>query len=208
MNEQLEQLESQLEELPLLHKIALYISILILLSGASWYLYGESMSEEIESKESSIAALQKREKLQNTLIPSLQKKSQNLKEEILKLKEKSSEVTQKINFVQTKLEELRFVFFDGKETAQILDKILKKSLQQSINIEMIKIVSQDAQSDTFIIAKDSISIIGSGSYADILVLIQYIDSLKSLLKLTKISLSVEEDTTMFELNILHHGVEL
>ncbi len=206
MSDQIEQFESQLQELPKLHRIALYATIFLLFLGGSWYLFGESMSQEIETKESSISSLEKR--LQQSIIPLLHKKSRSLKEEILVLNDTSGEVSQKLNFIATKLDELKFIVYNEKETAQILDEILKNSLKNNINIEMIRTKDVSSESETFVVAKESISIIGSGSYEDITLLIHYIDSLKSLLELKRIHINIQEDVTKFELYILHHGVEL
>jgi len=73
---------------------------------------------------------------------------------------------------------------------------------------MIKTKDAIGKNDTYVIVKDSIKIIGSGSYKDIISLIQYIDSLNALLRVKRISVQLEDGVTNFELDLAHYGVEL
>lgn len=206
MNGQIEQMETQLEELPLFQKIILYITLMCLFFVASWYLFGEDISLKIESKQSSIISLE--EELQKNSIPSLENKIKLLKKEILDLNDKTGDISLKLKFIQTKLEQVSFIVYDEKGTAEILDELLKNSLEHNINIKMIQTKDVLGKNDTYVIVKDSIKIIGSGSYKNIILLIQYIDALNALLRVEKISVKLDEDMTNFELDLLHYGVEL
>jgi len=206
MNEQVEHLESQLEELPLTQRIALYVTIIISFSVASWYLFGETMNIDIESKKDSIIAMEK--KFTKNSISSLAKGIKISKKESLVLQEELVDIRFKDRFIQGKLEALGFIIFDEMGIAQILDDILGNSLKNYIDIENISSKTIDKKDNTHIVEKEFIVIVGSGSFKNIMALIQYIDSLSALLRIKNISVKLEDDKTIFELSISHYGVEL
>ena len=206
MNEQLEQIENQLEELPLVKRIALYLTIIISFSVASWYLFGEAMNLDIESNKDSISALEI--KFTKNSIGSLAKGIKKSKKESLVLQEELADIRFKDRFIQERLESLGFIIFDEMGIAQILDDILRNSLKNYIDIHNISSQAVDKKDKAHIVEKEHITIIGSGSFKSIMALIQYIDSVNALLRIKNISIKLEEDATIFELSISHYGVEL
>ena len=206
MNDQLEQIENQLEELPLAKRIALYVSIVISFSVASWYLFGEAMNLDMQSNKDSIASLER--KFTKNSIGSLAKGIKKSKQESLVLQEKLTDIRLKDRFIQGKLESLGFIIFDEMGIAQILDDILRNSLKNNIDIHSISSQKLDKKGTTHIVEKEYITIIGSGSFKSIMALIQYIDSVNALLRIKNISVKLEEGVTLFELSISHYGVEL
>jgi len=206
MNEQLEDLENQLAELPLVQRIGLYLTIIISFIVASWYLFGENLYNEVQTKKNSITSLES--KLQKNSMKSLEKMIKSAKKEILVLQEDITNTRYKDKFIQTKLESLGFIIFDEVGIAQILDDILKNSLKNNIDIDVLSSQAINKKGQNRIVEKESINIIGSGSFKNIIALIQYIDSLHALLKIKKISIGLDENKTIFELSISHYGVEL
>ena len=206
MNEQLEQLESQLAETPFAKRIILYVTIVISFIVASWYLIGEISYNEIESKETSIVSLER--KLQKNSMKVLEKVTKKTKSEILVLEEEITDIKYKDKFIQAKLESLGFIIFDEMGIAQILDDVLKNSLKNSIDIELISSKNINKTEEIHIIEKEQIEISGSGSFKNIVSLIQYIDSLNALVRIKNISIYIDSEKTNFDLNVSHYGVEL
>ena len=206
MNEQLEQLESQLAETPFAKRIILYVTIVISFIVASWYLIGEISYNEIESKETSIVSLER--KLQKNSMKVLEKVTKKTKSEILVLEEEITDIKYKDKFIQAKLESLGFIIFDEMGIAQILDDVLKNSLKNSIDIELISSKNINKTEEIHIIEKEQIEISGSGSFKNIVSLIQYIDSLNALVRIKNISIYLDSEKTNFDLNVSHYGVEL
>lgn len=206
MNEQLEQLEHQLEELELKKRVALYVSIIISFSVGSWYLYGESLNLNIESEKESITSLEA--KFKKNTISSLAKGIKKSKQEYLTLQEELVNINYKDRFIQEKLESLGFIIFNEMGIAKILDDILRNSLKNDVDIHNISSQNINKKGNTHVVEKEYITIVGSGSFKNIMALIQYIDSINALLRIKKISISIEENQTMFEITISHYGVEL
>lgn len=206
MNEQVEQLENQLEELPFAKRIALYMTVIISFSVASWFLFGEEMNLDIQSKKDSITALEA--KFKKNSIGSLKKGIKNSKNECLVLEEELVDIRFKDRFIQEKLESLGFIIFDEMGIAQILDDILRNSLQNYIDIQNISSQNINKKDKAHVVEKEYITIVGSGSFKNVMALIQYIDSLNALLRVKNIAIKLEDDQTLFELSISHYGVEL
>lgn len=206
MNEQLEQLENQLEELPLAKRITLYATIIISFSVASWFLFGETMDLEIQANKDSITALET--KFKKNSIGALKKGIKISKKESLVLQEELVDIRFKDRFIQGKLESLGFIIFDEMGIAQILDDILRNSLKNYIDIHNISSQNINKTDKAHVVEKEYITIIGSGSFKSIMALTQYIDSLNALLRIKNISIKLEDDLTIFELSISHYGVEL
>ncbi|MEA2099026.1 MAG: hypothetical protein U9P72_02750 [Campylobacterota bacterium] len=206
MKDNIEQLENQLDSLPKQKRVAVYATLFISIVLASWILISEDMSIELQNQEDSILSLEK--DFRKNSIKSLEQEIKKAKKESLILEEKNTEIHFKNQFIQTKLESLGFIFFDEMGIAQLLDKILKNSLEHNIDIKFVESKNKNVVFITHVLEKQSVTVNGSGSFKDIMSLIQYIDSFSALLRIKKISIDIEDDKTVFSLNISHYGVEL
>jgi len=206
MNEQIEQLENQLETLSTQNRIALYLTIFISIVFTSWLLITEDMDQELQDSKNNIISLEK--ELRKNSIKSLEREIKKVKKVNLILEEKNTEIHFKNQFIQTRLESLGFIFFDEMGIAKLLDKILKKSLENNIDIEFVESKNKNLIFITHVVEKQSVTVKGNGSFKDIMSLIQYIDSFSALLRIKKISVGIESEKTTFTLNISHYGVEL
>lgn len=207
MNEQLQQLEEQLESIPKNKLYFIYISIIALLVYLGWNLFGESMYMEMEAKEESIVSLE--QKLQRNSVKALESAINRTKKENLTIKEELGELEFKDRYILNKLNSVDFVFFNQMGIAHILDDILKESVKNSIDIKLVNYNSVNKLYKSRVFEKESIDINGSSRFKDMMSLIQYIDSLNALLKINLIDVYMDENqTTNFNLNISHYGVEL
>ena len=206
MNEHIEQLENQLETLSIQKKVAVYLTLFISIVFASWFFISEDINLQLQKSKDSIVSLEK--ELRKNSIKSLEQELKKAKNDSLVLEEKNTEIHFKNQFIQSRLESLGFIFFDEMGIAKLLDKILKKSLENNIDIEFVESKNKNLIFITHVLEKQSLTVKGNGSFKDIMSLIQYIDSFSALLRIKKISVGIESEKTTFTLEISHYGVEL
>ncbi len=207
MNEQLVEFEEQLEAMSKQKLYFIYISLVLLLVYLSWNIFGESLTSDIEIKENSIASLETKLKRNNlTSIKNAIKKAENEK---LLLADNLNELKSKEIFISTKLEAVDFIFFDQMGIAKILDDILKQSLEYDIDIDEITYAKLNKLYMANIFEKENIFVTGSASFKNTINLIQYIDSIKSLLKINTFDIYIDINNSLsFDINISHYGAEL
>jgi len=206
MKDQIEQLNHQLENLSIQKRIMVYLAIFISILILSWFLISEEMNTKLENSQNTIVSLEK--DLKKNSIKSLEKEIKKRKKKSLILEEKNTNIHFKNQFIQTKLESLGFIFYDEMGIAQLLDKILQKSIEKNIDIQFIDSKDKNIIFITHVLEKQAITVNGHGSFKNIISLIQYIDSFSALLRIKKISVDIEGDQTTFSLDISHYGVEL
>jgi hypothetical protein len=207
MNEQIELLESQLAEMSSLKRIGIYGVIIVALVFMSWNIFGEELYNEIQSREESIASLQG--KLQRNSTRTIQGAIKRARKESLGLEDDLTNLHFKNQFLRTKLESVNFILYDQKGSAQILDDLLEQSLKQGITIDMIESLLVDAPYHDHLTEKAQINVKGDGSFKSIMGLLQYIDSLNTLMRTKMLTITINENNdTYFDLNISHYGAEL
>jgi len=207
MNEQLTEFEDQLEAMSKQKLYFMYISMIILLTYLSWNLFGETLTSDIEIKENSISSLEK--KLKRNNLNSIQKAINKTEKDKLLLSGNLDELKSKEMYISTKLESVDFIFFDQMGIAKILDDILKQSLEYDIDIDKITYENMNKLYISNIYEKENIIVTGSASFANSINLIQYIDSIKSLLKVNTFEIYLDENSSInFDINISHYGAEL
>jgi len=207
MNEQLQLLEEQLESLELSKRIGLYLVVFIAIVYSSWNFFGEDLSNEIATKEDTIASLE--QKLQKNNIKSLERVLKKTKTSILTLQDDIVALRFKEQFIINKLESLDFVYFNDMGIAEILDGILKTSLKYHIDINLIEYEGKDVSYVPHIKEREDIVILANASFKSIMQLVNYIDSINALLQIREISVDIsDDDITNFKIRISHYGVEI
>jgi len=207
MNDQVMEFEDQLEAMSKQKLYFMYISIIILLIYMSWNVFGESLTSDIELKYSSINSLEI--KLKRNNLNSIQKAIQKTQNDKLTLAKNLDELKSKEMYISTKLESVDFIFFDQMGIAKILDDILKQSLEYDIDINEITYENMNKLYIANIYEKENIIVTGSASFKNTINLIQYIDSIKSLLQINTFDIYIDENSTIsFDINISHYGAEL
>ncbi|MEA3522031.1 MAG: hypothetical protein U9R50_03575 [Campylobacterota bacterium] len=208
MNDQLEELETQLAQMSREKRLFVYSTILVCLVYISWSVFGESMSEDIEMKEERISSLEM--KLMKNSNRSLEKAILKSKKDILTLEDSITHLHFQKQFIQTRLQSIDFIYFNEAGSAQILDDILKHSVSQRINLKVIEKVSIDNNnSEDLIQPKNHLLVSGAGNLRAIVSLHHYIESLNALLMTQSLHVSIDDNNaTHFELNLIHYGVQL
>jgi hypothetical protein len=207
MNEQIQQLESQLSEMNPMKRLFVYGVIVLSAIYMSWVLYGESIYEEVESSEATIMSLES--KLMKNSNRSLEAAILKSKKAILGFEDSINHLHFQKQFIQTKLQNIDFIYYNEAGSAQILDDILKRSIEEDINLESIQKRPLEKQDKKLIQKKSEILINGEGSLRSITSLHHYIESLNALLSSESLHVEIDENNaTHFELRLLHYGVEL
>lgn len=207
MNEQLEQVEQQLADMPMAQKIGLYAVIVGCIVYMSWNFFGADIADEIEAKQNDIVTLE--QKLRKNSVSSLQRAIKKAHKESLNIQDKLTNLTFKDQYIKSKLDALDFIYFSQNGKAQILDNILKTSLVNQINVKYITSVDVDEEIAPHINKKQEITIEGDGSFKSILSLLQYIDSLKTLIQLDNLKVTIDEDSrTLFTLKLSLYGASI
>jgi Tfp pilus assembly protein PilO len=205
MNEKIAELEEQLEAMPVKKLYFIYTGIVFLLVFLSWNLYGESLYNEIESKEANIQKLDK--ELKDSSIRSFGIAINKAKKESLSLKEELYDLSSKQKFISSKLSAIDF--FSQSGIANILDSVLKDSIKYNVDLETIKYIESDKIYIPGIYERVYITVDGAASYKNISHLLDRIDNIKSLLKVNQIEIHVDENqSTNFNIGISHFGVKI
>jgi len=203
----LNEFEEQLEIMSKQKLYFIYVSIVLLLAYISWSLFGESLTSEIEVKQNSITSLER--KLKQNNLRATTRAIQKTKKEKLILAQKLDDLKAKEMYISSNLESMDFIFFNQMGIAKILDDILKKSLDYSIDIEEITYTSVNKLYTANIFEKENILVTGSASFKDIIKLMQYIDSIKSLLRINSFDIYMSENGNVnFNINISNYGAKL
>jgi len=114
----------------------------------------------------------------NRLKRELSKKSK----ELLKEKEELSVQKEEIDYIMSNVYKIRYAFFNDLRWANTLDDVLRFSVEKNLKISSLKSSDVKDVSTNFFKQKKSIKIDGSGRYADILTLIQYMENFDTLLE--------------------------
>jgi hypothetical protein len=207
MNDQLEQLEEQLLEMPLVKRLSVYFVVFASIVYAGWYVFGEDLFLELESKEQAILTLDK--KIRKNSLKSLTTAITRVNKQIMTQEDTLVTLHFKDQFVRTQLDTLDFVYYNDLGIATVLDKILKNSLSEKIDIDFLKTTKNTIDYAPHIVNQEQITIQGNGTFRSILSLIQHIDYYNALLQIHEIKVFIDEEgVTNFDLNISHFGVKI
>ncbi len=206
MNEQIEQLESQLQEMGRSKRLAVYAILFFSAIYMSWVLYGEALSDEMTSVEDQIISLEM--KLMKNSNRSLQAAIQKTQKESLAIEDQITHLHFQKQFLQTKLHEIDFIYYSEQGAAEILDAILKHSVEKQINLEYIQKAPLAQTSERMLSPQSRLVVSGTGRLAAITALHHYVESLNALLVSESLHVTIDDtNATHFELTLLHYGVK-
>jgi Tfp pilus assembly protein PilO len=207
MNEQLQQLETQLQEMSRGKRVAVYLVIFFSFIYMSWVLYSEELLDEIETTQQKISSLES--KLIKNSTRTLERAILKSKKDVLRLEDDITHLHFQKQFVRTKLQDINFIFYDEKGSAEMLDDVLKFSVKKSINLESIQRISMHDIEHTLIRKKNTILIRGESNLESIISLEYFIENINALLEIKSLHVHITDDnSTAFEMNLIHYGVEL
>ncbi len=136
-------------------------------------------------------------------------KLKQIQKEILTKREVLEKKQEDINYIASKVYEIKYVLFDDLKWTEFLNDILKYSLERNIKNLVIKNKSVNKATELFLKHKKNVQVSGVGRYRDILLFLQYIENLDVLVAINKIDLEQSNDKkVLFDLELNVYGVEL
>ncbi len=209
LKEQMDNLDLQLEVMSEQQIKMLYASIFIGLIVFAYYFFGLSLQEENSSKVDT--ALQLEKKLADNRVEIFEKKIIKDKKQILLLTKEYEAQNYKATALRTKLERMDYLSADAQGLADILERILKKSVSLNINIDKIILDDVRQKYTQQIEKRGSISIEGTASFNSVLQLLRFVESQEALIKVQNVHFDLDKkDANLpdFVIQINGYGISL
>ncbi len=180
-------------------------ALMILLLG--WFGWIEPMEQEIDAKRMECEQLE--QKIDAVDLRRVNVKLQQVKRERLALEESLREMEAAKRYLQSRAKKLDFIWFEQKSFLEMLDRVLKKSVDLGIRIDLIESRDEEGDVSPMIRKEKSVHIDGAGRFADIAKLIHYIESFHALLKVESLKIALnDEGETLFHLDMVSYGAKL
>lgn len=209
LKQQLNDLDLQLEVMSDQNRKMLYASILIGTVIFAYYFFGLSMQEEAEAKAATVSKLEK--KLSENKIVLYENKIVKSKEKILLLSKAYEGEQYKATALRTKLERMDYLSSDAKGLADILERVLRKSVVLDVNIDKISLDDSRQQYTQQIQERGSITIEGRAAFKSVLKLLRFIESQEALIEVKKVHFDLDEQTSPFPgfiIQVKGYGISL
>ena len=201
-----QQTEEQLASFSPLKRWGVTILAAVMTVAGVWFFWVEDVEAQIESAEARRTQLARQ--MRQVDIRRVSKKIERIKKERLASEEKLLKSRAAFGFLRTKLERVHKVRFDQKRLADLLDAILKRSVDLGIRVKSIQSAPKSGDLTPFLEAKREVRVEGGGDFADIVKLTYFIESLDMLAKLESVKISLDEDgRTVFDIYIETYGMK-
>ena len=209
LKEQIDNIDLQLEVMSEQNRKMLYASVLIGIIVFVYYFFGLGLQEENSSKEETVMKLEK--KLAENRVSLLENKIKKDNQQILFLAKEYETQNYKATSLRTKLERMDYLSSDARGLADILERILKKSVSLNINIDKI-ILDDIRQKYTQQIEKrGAINIEGTASFSSVLKLLRFVESQEALIKIENVHFDLDKKDAShpdFVIKISGYGISL
>ena len=209
LKEQIDNIDLQLEVMSEQHRKMLYISVFIGMIVLVYYVFGLSLQEENNSKEETVMKLEK--KLAENRVPLLEKKIKKDNQQILFLAKEYETQNFKSTALRTKLERMDYLSSDARGLADILERILKKSVSLNINIDKITLDDIRQKYTQQIEKRGAINIEGTAPFSSVLKLLRFVESQEALIKIENVHFDLDKKDASrpdFVIKISGYGISL
>ena len=209
LKEQLNNIDLQLEVMSEQNRKMLYASVLIGTIVFVYYFFGLSLQEENSVKEEAVVKLEK--KLAENRVSLLEKKIIKDNQQILLLAKEYETQNFKATALRTKLERMDYLSSDARGLADILERILKKSVSLNINVDKITLDNVRQQFTQQIEKRGSINIEGTASFNSVLKLLRFVESQEALIKIENVHFDLDKKDANFPdfvIKISGYGISL
>ncbi|NPA29390.1 MAG: hypothetical protein GXO33_04320 [Epsilonproteobacteria bacterium] len=205
MNVLLQNTDSQLAAMPPAKRWAVTGVTALLIVAAGWFLWGEALSEEIDTQERKIAQLET--KIRKNALGMLGKAIRHTQEENLKLEERIEEYRAMVRYLQTKATGMRFFFFDRRRFMEMFEKVLRRSVDLGIRIDTVSSEAEKGAVSLLIEKKKRVVLEGSGSFPAVTRLTWYIESFGALMKIVRYRywFDAQKGEPKFSIELLYYG---
>jgi len=202
-----EHFENFLINAPLSQKVLIYIGSLLFIAMIFLKMVIPTFEEKEESLKADIENIKTQIQMEDP--KTLSKKVRVLKRKLLSKRSENEKIKADTLLLKSKLTDLPFRFND-KKSAMILDKILKKSLDLDIELNVVKSASKkETKEEKYIKLQKKIEISGKGKFVNIVYFLHYIEEIEILSDIKNIELTKEQEGKVrFKFDWLIYGVDL
>lgn len=199
--------EKQLESFSAAKRLVVVMGAAIMIVAIGWYMWIAPLNEEIEI--SSIRCDQLQQQIARVDLRRISSKLEQVKRERLKLQEELIDADAAKRYLQSRAKSLHFIWFEQKSFLEMLDRVLKRSVDLGLRIDLIESVDDNEEVSPLIEKKKSVHIEGEGQFPDIVKLVQYIESFNALLKVENIKVWLnEKGETLFSIELFSYGAKI
>jgi hypothetical protein len=202
----LEHIENRYNSLDGKKKFLILFFIFILISMLFYALFFESIFEEIESRKSQLARLERDIKKESTTF--YLKRKKEMQRDILSLKQKIDRLENKKLALKTKLESLDSILVNNKNFVNVLEKILKNSTKYSVELFQIDIDDNDKPYFKRLMVDKEVEIVGSGEFLNIVKFVRSIEDSPLLLVVDRYVVESNGSTPNFKVDIKFFGADI
>ncbi|WP_456403078.1 hypothetical protein [Hydrogenimonas sp.] len=202
----LRETEEQLASFGPLKRGVVTAAALSMIVAGGWYGWIEETQMQIEQVAARTAQLERQ--IGQADLRKLTKRIENIRRKRLEATEKLHENERAVRYLRTKMERIEKIGFDQEREAELLDAILKRSVDLGLRIDRVESVNDPADVTPLLERRKRLRIEGEGSFARIVKLTHYIESLNMLAKIGSLGLSLDKNgATLFTIDLLAYGVK-
>jgi len=208
LKEQLNDIDLQLEVMPKKNRQMVYASVVLALVAFSYYFFGLGLQEECRVKETKVVDLEA--KLAESKVSLYQSKIAKSQQKVLVLNKAYEDEKHKETALRVKLERMDYLSSDAKGLADILDRLLKRSVTLGVSIDKILIEEEEKPYKAHIEQKGTINIHGQASFRAVLKLLRFIESQEALIEVKNVHFDLEDgkNRPAFVIMITGYGIHL
>jgi len=202
----LRETEEQLASFGPLKRGVVTLAALAMVVAGGWYGWIEETRTRIDEVSARTAGLERQ--IGQIDLRRLAQRVEHMRQKRLETVEELHESERAVGFLRTKMGGIRKFGFDQEMEAELLDAILKRSVELGLRIERIESVNDPADLTPLLERKKRLRIEGEGAFAPIVKLVYHIESLNMLAKIGSLGLRLDRNgATLFTIDLLAYGVK-
>ncbi len=199
----IEETERQLEAFGPLKRTLVTAGTALAVLATGWFLWLEPLDEETQSLQ--MQAEQLAQRIARIDLRGITARLDRTRHERLLLEEDLAKADAAKRYLQSRIHALEFVWFDPESSLRMLNRILKRSVELGVRIDSIENVENHKEVTPLIEKNEEIRVEGAGRFADILRLVQYIESFQALLKTRNLHIWLDEEEGEVRFAVLFDG---
>ncbi|BBG64916.1 hypothetical protein NNO_0214 [Hydrogenimonas sp.] len=202
----LEDTQQQLDAMGPLKRALLTISASGMIAAGVWFGFIEDLEADIERRASQNIQLQRQIEISDPARVSV--KIAKLRRERLAAAEELEKSLAARRYLKTRMERLQKLKFDHERMADLLDGVLKRSVELGLRLDMIESVDSRMDVTPLLERKKRIEVEGAGAFGNIVKLTHYIESLPILARIDSLAVFLDDrGKTAFKIAISTYGVK-
>ena len=202
----LEDTEQQLAAMGRAKRLALTFAAAAMIAAGVWFGWIEDLEADIEHATAKNAQILKQTELID--LKRLSKKIEEVRRKRMEAAETLQRSRAEVRYLRTKMDRLQKLKFDQSVMADLLDGMLKRSVQLGLRIDSIESVDDPLDLTPLLQRKKRIAVEGAGAFAKIVSLTHYIESRPMLAKIDSLDISLDKKgSTAFRIDISTYGAK-